>query len=203
MGFIMPYWKKVNRVGYFFLLLALSYIVQAAIIPEQYDAYVGKQGDIFISTEFRVSLPSELQNLLHEGVPLSFALDYSLSHSMYEEYWNNIKYFFGWRNTIDYRLSYHPILNKYQLSMNGYQQNYPTLDEALDHLGSLTQFNLSSALKVEPLKKRDASAAQVRLYFLVNDMPSTFRFNNLLMKKWHLDSDWVKMRWLSNSRVGQ
>ena len=87
MGFIMPYWKKVNRVGYFFLLLALSCIVQAAIIPEQYDAYVGKQGDIFISTEFRVSLPSELQNLLHEGVPLSFALDYSLSHSMYEEYW--------------------------------------------------------------------------------------------------------------------
>ena len=198
MAFIMPYWKRINRIGCFFLLLVISCILQAAITPSQQEAHVGKKGDVFISTEFRVNLPKQLQNLLHEGVPLSFALEYSLSHSVYEKYWNDIKRFFGWRAEIIYRLSYHPILNKYQLSMNGYQQNYASLEDALTYLGSLTQFNLSSALKMEPMKEGDIPFAQVRLYFLEKDMPSAFRFNPLLMKKWHLDSGRVEIHWIGS-----
>lgn len=191
MDFIMHWLKKNNWLA-ILLLILLSFVAHAeGISISEKTGFRNERGEALISVIFQVSLPSSLKTALRQGVPLYFVLDYDLIDSTYTDYAFSAKSLFKWTNQIHYKLTYQPILNKYNLSMDGYATSYDNLTVALNAMGHLLNFNITDELGRKPVGQNQTITAKVRLALNVKDLPKPFQVNKLTSKDWILDSDWV------------
>ncbi|MCV2503331.1 MAG: DUF4390 domain-containing protein, partial [Neisseriaceae bacterium] len=167
----MLWYKKINNFLIILILSMCGFLYAEGIKALEYYGYKNPDGEAIVSVLFDVSLPEELKEALIEGVPLNFILDYDLSDQGSSDYISDLKRLIGINKHTQYKLSYHPILNKYQLSMNGYVTNYYSLSAALKALGQLPNLNLTEELGYAPLKPEEKVQARIKLAMSNKDLP--------------------------------
>src|SRR2546426_4269932 len=87
---------------------------------------------LVLDAEFAFELTPRLADVLVNGVPLYFRVDFELKRPRW--YWFDEK---AASKRLQLRLSYHALSRQYRLSTGLLQQNFPTLEEALNVLKRL------------------------------------------------------------------
>lgn len=169
------------------LLLCTAAAVAEGISSTRAQAAVTDSGQLLISTRFSTQLPDQLKQALQQGVPLYFDLNYQLTAPMLAAYRHRFSTLVGSDSQIGYKLSYHPLTNRYRVSMGTFSTEYNNLDTALRALGGAANWRV---LGSGTLSGSDGVQADVRLNLSISKLPKPFQINALTSKNWQLDSGW-------------
>lgn len=162
-------------------LLACS-VVQANDI-EVRDARVRSVEDgLVLDADFAFELTPRLAEVLSNGVPLYFRVDFELTRRRW--YW--------WNETaaerdLELRLSYHALSRHYRLSTGALQRSFATLEEALDVLKHLRGWLVVE--RTVTFADADYDAA-VRMRLDTTLLPKPFQLSALTSRELHLESPW-------------
>lgn len=136
---------------------------------------------LVLDADFAFELTPRLAEVVANGVPLYFRVEFELIRRRW--------YWFDDKTTVrrlQVRLSYHALSRQYRLSTGLLQQNFATLEEALNVLKRVRNW-----LVVErsvPLSG-DYEAA-LRMRHDVSLLPKPFQLSALTARDLHLDSAW-------------
>lgn len=139
---------------------------------------------IVLAADFSFELNSRLAEVVTNGVPLYFLVEFELTRPRW--YWFDEK---AAAKRLQLRLSYHPLSRHYRLSTGVLQQNYATLEEALNVLRRVRNW-----LVVE----RSASLADanyeaaVRMRLDVTLLPKPFQLSAITSRELNLESPWKR-----------
>ena len=166
-----------------FVLASLAAFSARADEIEVTEARLGATEDgIVLAADFAFELNPRLAEVVTNGVPLYFVVEFELTRPRW--YWFDEK---AAAKRIQLRLSYHPLSRHYRLSTGVLQQNYPTLEEALNVLRRVRNW-----LVVE----RGASLADanyeaaVRMRLDVTLLPKPFQLSAITSRDLNLESPW-------------
>ena len=143
----------------------------------------GEEG-LTLAADFGFDLNARLAEAVTNGVPLYFLVEFELTRPRW--YWFDEK---AATKRLQLRLSYHPLSRHYRLSTGVLQQNYSTLEEALNVLR-----RVRSWLVVDrTVALADASyEAAVRMRLDVNLLPKPFQLSAITSRELHLESPWKR-----------
>lgn len=179
------------------LYLAFAAAVQAqseSIIPLRHDGQILQDGRLSIHTRFQTNLPPNLQNALKEGVPLDFDLHYRLEKPRLTSYRYRLANWIGGsdQTTVSYRLSFHPLTNRYRVSVGTFSHEYETLEAALKSVGAIANWQV---LDPGALSDTDTKhiRVKIRLHLSTAQLPKPFQINAIHAGNWQLDSGWKRL----------
>lgn len=137
---------------------------------------------LVLDADFAFNLTPRLAEVLANGVPLYFRVDFELTRSRW--YW--------WDETaaereLHLRLSYHALSRHYRLSTGTLQRSFPTLEEALDVLRHLRGW-LVIERTVSFADADYQAAARMRLDTTL--LPKPFQLTALTSRDLNLESSW-------------
>lgn len=139
---------------------------------------------IVLNADFSFELNSRLAEVVTNGVPVYFLVEFELTRPRW--YWFDEK---AAAKRIQLRLSYHPLSRHYRLSTGVLQQNYPTLEEALNVLRRVRNWlvvDRSAGLA-------DATyEAAVRMRLDVTLLPKPFQLSAITSRELNLESPWKR-----------
>ena len=137
---------------------------------------------VALTADFSFELNARLAEAVANGVPLYFVVEFELTRPRW--YWFDEK---AAAKRLQLRLSYHALSRQYRLSTGVLQQNYPTLEEALNvlrHLRNWPVIERANALA-------DASyEAAVRMRLDLTLLPKPFQLSALTSRDMNLESAW-------------
>ncbi|MEO8410040.1 MAG: DUF4390 domain-containing protein [Propionivibrio sp.] len=165
------------------LLLAAQLASAAAEISVRAPELVTGSDDVTVSADFNINFNSRLEDVVDHGVVLYFVVDFELLRSRW--YWFDEQIV---RRSRTYRFSYHALTRQYRLSTGVLHQNFASLDEALQVLGRLRNWQV---LDRNEIKAGETYLAGLRLRLDLSQMPKTFQVSALANRDWSLASDWV------------
>jgi Domain of unknown function (DUF4390) len=146
---------------------------------------VSNSGDAWVlSADFRVPLPNRLEEAINQGVALYFVVDLEVYRSRW--YW--------WDERLTqasqtYRLSYHVLTRQYRVTVNGFQQSFSNLREALQGM------SVVRAWKIMDLDRPKAGIrydAYVRMRLDQAQLPKPFQITALTNRDWNLQAEWKR-----------
>jgi hypothetical protein len=137
---------------------------------------------LVLDADFAFELSPRLAEVLANGVPLYFRVDFTLTRSRW--YW--------WDETaavrdLQLRLSYHALSRHYRLSTGTLQRSFPTLQEALDVLRHLRGWLVVD--RTVSFADADYEAA-VRMRLDTTLLPKPFQLSALTSRELNLESPW-------------
>lgn len=156
-------------------------------------AVLGMQGQLLVNSRFETSLPASLHDALKQGVALDFQLQYQLIAPRVLAY--NLR-FNPWADTvspISYKLTYHPLTDKYRVTIGTFSTEYSNLQIALRSIGGIVKWDVHP-VNTFLVAEKDQIYAQIRLSLSSHQLPRPFQINTLTSKAWGLDSGWVRLR---------
>lgn len=175
------------------LLLAVS--LNAAgegISATRAEAKLTHAGQLSVSSRFRTDLPDQLQEALKQGVPLHFNLSWQLSAPSMSSYKFKFDQLLNNDSTIQYKLSFHPLTNRYRVTVGTFSTEYDTLETALRAVGAVANWKVLSKGALSDVATKDTKA-EIRLLLTTAKLPKPFQINALTSKNWHLDSGWKSL----------
>ena len=175
------------------LLLAVS--LNAAgegISATRAEAKLTHAGQLSVSSRFRTDLPDQLQEALKQGVPLHFNLSWQLSAPSMSSYKFKFDQLLNNDSTIQYKLSFHPLTNRYRVTVGTFSTEYDTLETALRAVGAVVNWKVLSKGALSDVAAKDTKA-EIRLLLTTAKLPKPFQINALTSKNWHLDSGWKSL----------
>ena len=175
------------------LLLAVS--LNAAgegISATRAEAKLTHAGQLSVSSRFRTDLPDQLQEALKQGVPLHFNLSWQLSAPSVASYKFKFDQLLNNDSTIQYKLSFHPLTNRYRVTVGTFSTEYDTLETALRAVGAVANWKVLSKGALSDVAAKDTKA-EIRLLLTTAKLPKPFQINALTSKNWHLDSGWKSL----------
>ena len=175
------------------LLLAVS--LNAAgegISATRAEAKLTHAGQLSVSSRFRTDLPDQLKEALKQGVPLHFNLSWQLSAPSMSSYKFKFDQLLNNDSTIQYKLSFHPLTNRYRVTVGTFSTEYDTLETALRAVGAVANWKVLSKGALSDVAAKDTKA-EIRLLLTTAKLPKPFQINALTSKNWHLDSDWKSL----------
>ena len=116
------------------------------------------------------------------SVPLYFVVDFELTRPRW--YWFDEK---AATKRLQIRLSYHPLSRQYRLSTGLLQQNYPTLESALNVLRRVRSWPVIERGTVLSDAAYDAA---VRMRLDVTLLPKPFQLSALTSREFNMESAW-------------
>jgi len=135
--------------------------------------------------DFRLELTSSLLEALNNGVSLGFLVEFELSRPRW--YWFDEK---AAVEKLELRLSYLPLAKQYRLSSGSLHQNFATLAEALQALGTVHGWAVLGRDQVDNGRRYVAS---VRMRLDPAQLPTPFRvMSAVTSREWTLASDWKR-----------
>lgn len=143
MAFITRLFKSIKQ--WLVLLPMLSVLPDAAaegIAATRAEARITDGGRLSISSRFQTELPDQLQQALRRGVPLNFTLSWQLSAPTIASYRFKLGQLIGDDDNIDYKLSFHPLTNRYRVTVGAFSTDYDTLDAALRATGAVANWKV-------------------------------------------------------------
>ena len=175
------------------LLLAVS--LNAAgegISATRAEAKLTHAGQLSVSSRFRTDLPDQLKETLKQGVPLHFNLSWQLSAPSMSSYKFKFDQLLNNDSTIQYKLSFHPLTNRYRVTVGTFSTEYDTLETALRAVGAVANWKVLSKGALSDVAAKDTKA-EIRLLLTTAKLPKPFQINALTSKNWHLDSGWKSL----------
>ena len=175
------------------LLLAVS--LNAAgegISATRAEAKLTHAGQLSVSSRFRTDLPDQLKEALKQGVPLHFNLSWQLSAPSMSSYKFKFDQLLDNDSTIQYKLSFHPLTNRYRVTVGTFSTEYDTLETALRAVGAVANWKVLSKGALSDVAAKDTKA-EIRLLLTTAKLPKPFQINALTSKNWHLDSGWKSL----------
>ncbi len=137
---------------------------------------------IALSADFSFELKPRLVEAVTNGVPLYFVVEFELTRPRW--YWFDEK---AATKRLQLRLSYHPLSRQYRLSTGLLQQNYSTLESALNVLRRLRSWPVierGTVLSDAPYE------AAVRMRLDVTLLPKPFQLSALTSREFNMESAW-------------
>jgi Domain of unknown function (DUF4390) len=167
-------------------VLALGAAVAAhADEIEVADAHLAATEDgVALAADFAFELNPRLAEVVTNGVPLYFVVEFELTRPRW--YWFDEK---AAAKRIQLRLSYHALSRHYRLSTGVLQQNYPTLEEALNVLRRVRNWQVVD--RTAGLADATYEAA-VRMRLDVTLLPKPFQLSALTSRDLNLESPWKR-----------
>lgn len=184
---------KSSKTLIVLLLLAVS--LNAAgegISATRAEAKLTHAGQLSVSSRFRTDLPDQLKEALKQGVPLHFNLSWQLSAPSVASYKFKFDQLLNNDSTIQYKLSFHPLTNRYRVTVGTFSTEYDTLETALRAVGAVANWKVLSKGALSDVVAKDTKA-EIRLLLTTAKLPKPFQINALTSKNWHLDSGWKSL----------
>ena len=149
------------------------------------DARLGAvEEGIALAADFAFDLNPRLVEVVTNGVPLYFVVEFELMRPRW--YWFDEK---AAAKRVQLRLSYHPLSRHYRLSTGVLQQNYPTLEEALNVLRRVRNWLVVD----RSVGLADANyEAAVRMRLDVALLPKPFQLSAITSRELNLESPWKR-----------
>jgi len=181
-AFLRNLFAAVVFGGSFALASTAAFTVRADEI-EVADARLSVTEDgIVLASDFTFELNPRLAEVVTNGVPLYFVVEFELTRPRW--YWFDEK---AAAKRIQLRLSYHPLSRHYRLSTGVLQQNYPTLEEALNVLRRVRNWLVVE--RTASLADANYEAA-VRMRLDVTLLPKPFQLSAITSRDLNLESSW-------------
>ena len=175
------------------LLLAVSLNTAGeGISATRAEAKLTHAGQLSVSSRFRTDLPDQLKEALKQGVPLHFNLSWQLSAPSMSSYKFKFDQLLNNDSTIQYKLSFHPLTNRYRVTVGTFSTEYDTLETALRAVGAVANWKVLSKGALSDVAAKDTKA-EIRLLLTTAKLPKPFQINALTSKNWHLDSGWKSL----------
>ena len=140
------------------------------------------EAGLVLDADFAFDLTPRLADVVVNGVPLYFRVDFELTRPRW--------YWFDETTATDrllLRLSYHALSRQYRLSTGLLQQNFATLEEALNVLKRVRNWLVVD--RSVSLSGGDYEAA-VRMRHDTSMLPKPFQLSALTGRELHLESPW-------------
>jgi hypothetical protein len=139
---------------------------------------------VVLAADFAFELNPRLAEVVTNGVPLYFVVEFELTRPRW--YWFDEK---AAAKRIQLRLSYHALSRHYRLSTGVLQQNYPTLEEALNVLRRVRNWQVVE--RSASLADANYEAA-VRMRLDVTLLPKPFQLSAITSRDLNLESPWKR-----------
>ncbi len=169
-------------------LLAAAAIAAAPLAAEEIAVdstrLVGSNEGIVLNADFTLDLTSRLEDVLAQGVPLYFLVEFECYRPRW--YWLDEKIGDA---TLTARLSFHALTRTYRLSTGALHQSFATLDEGLRALGRVREWLV---LPPGALQSDATYNAYVRMRLDTAQLPKPFQVSALANRDWSLASAWKK-----------
>ena len=189
MAFITRLFKS-SKLFALAILLAVSFQTAAeGISATRAQAKLTDSGQLLISSRFKTELPDQLKQALTQGVPLNFTLSYQLSAPTLPAYRFRLSQIVGGSNSVQYKLSYHPLTNRYRVTVGTFSTEYNSLDTALRGIGAIANWRVLDSGALSGVGAADTKA-EIRLLLSTSQLPKPFQINALTSRSWQLDSGW-------------
>nr|WP_101071024.1 DUF4390 domain-containing protein [Neisseria meningitidis] len=198
MAFITRLFKSIKQ--WLVLLPMLSVLPDAAaegIDVSRAEARITDGGQLSISSRFQTELSDQLQQALRRGVPLNFTLSWQLSAPIIASYRFKLGQLIGDDDNIDYKLSFHPLTNRYRVTVGAFSTDYDTLDAALRATGAVANWKVLNKGALSGAEAGETKA-EIRLTLSTSKLPKPFQINALTSQNWHLDSGWKPLNIIGN-----
>ncbi len=192
----MPYYRKWISFLWSSTLLFLCFIglcskvYSDAIEPKRLEAeWQTDQGLLTVNSRFKIDLPQALYEALHQGVPLSFRLEFTLTKPKSYVYYQKIRHWFNPDAYRLYRLSYHPFTQHYRVRYGELFSDHTSLKDALSQIGLARSWPVIESSYLSQLNT-DKLAGKVQLRLDLNDLPEPFQLDLFGSNNWQLSSSW-------------
>ncbi|WP_427311987.1 DUF4390 domain-containing protein [Cupriavidus sp. H39] len=162
--------------------LWLPRAAQAQVIEATEARIEYQDGGFELAASFDFDLPPTLEDALHKGISLYFAVDFQLSRSRW--YWFDDK---PVNTTRSVRLSYQPLTRQYRISTGGLQLPFTRLKSALQFIQRVRGWRVFERNAVKP---GETYSAEVRMRLDLSQLPKPFQINAVNTRDWNLASDW-------------
>ena len=192
MAFIMPsYIRHKNRkTGRLYVLILLSVILlisnpqshAAELIINSASSTLNQKVYTF-SAHITYKFSEGVLSALNNGIPIFITMEIEV----YRERWWRNKNIASLKQT--YMLLYHVLTEKFVLNNlnSGTQNNYSTLDSALNALGSVNKLPL---IDLKLLENGSTHFVRLRTYLDLESLPGPIRPLAYLSPEWRLESNW-------------
>ena len=139
---------------------------------------------VMLAADFAFELNPRLVEVVTNGVPLYFVVEFELTRPRW--YWFDER---AAAKRIQLRLSYHALSRYYRLSTGTLQQNYATLEEALNVIRRVRNWQVMDRAAA----LADATyEAGVRMRLDVALLPKPFQLSALTSRDLNLESPWKR-----------
>ena len=190
MAFITRLFKNSKKLLLLPVLLAVSFQTAAeGISATRMQATLTSSGQMLVSSRFKTDLPDQLKQALNQGVPLTFTLNYQLSAPTIAAYRFKLGQLVGSDSSIQYKLSYHPLTNRYRVAVGTFSTEYNSLSTALKAVGAIANWQVLNSGALSDVSPQEVKA-QIRLNLSTTKLPKPFQINALTSGSWDLDSGW-------------
>lgn len=139
---------------------------------------------LVLAADFAFDLNPRLAEVVTNGVPLYFVVEFELTRPRW--YWFDEK---AAARRLQLRLSYHALSRHYRLSTGGLQQNYATLEEALNVLRRVRNWHVVERGTVLADASYDAA---VRMRIDGTLLPKPFQLSAITNRELNLESPWKR-----------
>lgn len=174
-----------------FALAAAPQASAESITPTRSEAHLLDDGRLSLSSRFHIRLPDSLKTALQDGVPLHFNLSYRLEKPAIASYRDKLSHLVDSNDVVHYRLSFHPLTNRYRLSVGTFSTEYAELDTALRGVGAIANWQILHPGALSGKSSSDIRIA-VRLNLSTDQLPKPFQIS-ARSTKWQLDSGWHRL----------
>ncbi|MDO4997131.1 MAG: DUF4390 domain-containing protein [Neisseria sp.] len=175
-----------------FLLLPVQVAQAESIAATRAIANITADGRLSVNSRFKTELPDALKQALKQGVPLHFTLSYQLSAPTWAAYKFKLGQVLDSDNSINYKLSFHPLTNRYRLTVGTFSSEYNSLETALRGIGAIANWRVLSSGTLNDVAANKVKA-EIRLSLSTSQLPKPFQINSVSAKNWQLDSGWKSL----------
>ena len=197
MAFITRLFKSSKWLIVPLMLPAFQNVAAEGIDVSRAEARITDGGQLSVSSRFQTALPDQLKQALRRGVPLNFTLGWQLSAPTVASYRFKFDQLIGDDSNIYYKLTFHPLTNRYRVTVGAFSTDYDTLDAALRAIGAVANWKVLHKGTLSGTEARETKA-EIRLLLSTSKLPKPFQINALTSKNWHLDSGWKPLNIIGN-----
>ena len=197
MAFITRLFKSSKWLIVPLMLPAFQNVAAEGIDVSRAEARITDGGQLSVSSRFQTELPDQLKQALRRGVPLNFTLGWQLSAPTVASYRFKFDQLIGDDSNIYYKLTFHPLTNRYRVTVGAFSTDYDTLDAALRAIGAVANWKVLHKGTLSGTEARETKA-EIRLLLSTSKLPKPFQINVLTSKNWHLDSGWKPLNIIGN-----